>query len=450
MLTDVPVISQRDLQDLFRFGICSGSNILILGPSGGGKTLIAMQVVEEMECRLVYVNLSVLERTDFQGLPVITEDKTLVDYATPSFLPFSDTKIRDEVNTLNALLEWAQDNKKTDIVEKTRERLTEIHKNNIVRKLKQNVHYVNKLLGDNSKITKALSSLEEEVSNDKPIVFLFDEVDKASHEVLQTLLEFLQFRSVNGRPMNIKACILTGNLPDEFANSAQISHAITKRCLTFKLQLEFNQWREWAFNNNVHPQIIGFLTAHPEYLHKGPPDNDPTAYALPAPRTWSNASEGLHLLDSDSKFSKMRQSDLETLRIKVLAGNVGDSAAIAFNNWLKFYHKMDPVVFELLENGTFPDVKKLDVQEVFICALSACSKVYMNLKPNVDPATIVKHTKHVYKWLGTLSPDIQIGAARMAFGGDWENIRKYKLADIPEFTEVFKNLKKTISDTEWK
>ncbi len=460
MLTDVPVVDQRLLLELFRFSVLSGANTLILGPSGGGKTFMAMQVAKELGCHLIYINLSVLERTDFQGMPVISADRQTVAYATPDFLPFNDVKVKHELNYFNLLRKYSDDPKFKDflrskdvnvesLIENIDERMDQITSIGELKKLKEHVSFSTKLkeFGDFDKILgKYLDELNIAELSEKPLVFLFDEVDKASHEVLQTLLEFLQFHSVNGRKMNIKGCILTGNLPDEFANSSQISHAITKRCMTYKLDLNFNQWREWAFSNNIHEYVIAFLTAHPDYLYKKAPDNDPTAYALPSPRTWSSASDGIRLLEQNERYTNSKNSDLQReLMILIVAGNVGQLAAVTFNNWIKHFRDLDPVVMDLLEHGKFPDVKKLDMGQLFICALSSCSKVYANLKPD-NKENIDKYCKNVFKWIATLADDVQMGAIRLSFGGDFSNIQKYQLQDIPEFTDVFVNLKKIMMD----
>lgn len=456
MLTDVPVIDQKSFLELLRFSIKSSSNTLILGPSGGGKTFMALQITKEEGCHLIYINLSVLERTDFQGMPVISLDRTTVSYATPDFLPFNDVKVKNELGYFSLLRKYSDEpkfknflrSKNVDIeklIANIDDRMDQITSIGELKKLKEHVSFSTKIkeFGDFDNILSGyLDELNIAELSEKPIVFLFDEVDKASHEVLQTLLEFLQFHSVNGRKMNIKGCILTGNLPDEFANSSQISHAITKRCMTFKLELDFNQWREWAFSNNVHEYVIAFLTAHPDELYRKAPDGDPTAYALPSPRTWSSASEAIRLLESDERYTK-NDSLKRELMINIVAGNVGSTAAVKFNNWIKHFRDMDPIVNDLLEHGTFPDVKKLDIGQLFICALSSSSKVYSNLKPN-NEEKIKKYTKNVFKWLATLADDVQMGSIRMAFGGDWDNVQKYNLSDIPEFVDVFKTLKKII------
>jgi len=439
MLTDVPVINQKTLGRIMRFGIRDGKNIMVLGPSGGGKTFIAVDVAHSEGCRLVYINLAVLERTDFQGFPVISEDKSLVSYATPDFLPFADTNERDERNALEGVLPLVHENQ--SLSAEIEKRLQSVELQGRARKIINAMPYLSETAQKslNPYLNKILANLPE----GKPIVFLFDEVDKAASETMQTLLEFLQFHSINGRKLNIKSCLLTGNLPDEHAASQQISHAITKRCKTFKLEIDFNQWREWAYGHAVHDLVVGFLTAHPDMIHKTPPDGDPTAYALPSPRTWTDASESLWALEKDELFHQLPHGELEGLQKLLIAGSVGDTAAIKFVNWFKYYRKMDPVVEALLEKGKLPDSKRLNAQELFICALSSCSRVYRELKPK-NEEKIKQYCKNVYKWVGTLSVDIQMGASRMAFGGDFDNIQKYRLSEIDEFSHVFKNIKSTI------
>jgi len=439
MLTDVPVTNQKGLARIFRFGIRDGRNIMVLGPSGGGKTFISVDITHQEGCRLVYINLAVLERTDFQGFPVISEDKSLVSYATPDFLPFANTNERDERAALEDLLPLVQENR--DLTGEISKRLVAVDLQTQARKMANAMPFLSE--GAQKSLKPMLKKMIANLPEGKPIVFLFDEVDKAASETMQTLLEFLQFHSINGRKLNIKACLLTGNLPDEHAASQQISHAITKRCKTYKLELDFNQWREWAYGHCVHDLVIGFLTANPDMLHKGPPDGDPTAYALPSPRTWTDASDSLWALEKDELFLQLPHDELEGLQKLLIAGSVGDMAAIKFVNWFKYYRKMDPVVEALLEKGKLPDSKKLNAQELFICALSACSRVYRELKPKNEDK-IKRYCKNVYKWIGTLSVDIQMGASRMAFGGDFDNIQKYRLSEIDEFSNVFKNIKKTM------
>lgn len=467
MLTDVPEINQNDFLNILRYTIDVGSNTLIIGPSGGGKTEMTFQIIKEKKCHGIYINMAVLERTDFQGMPVISDDKNSVSYATPGFLPFADVKLRDKKHALNTLLTWVKKqpsglkpNAKNDAVGMEKELALELLSKEIsdiedieeVNQLKKCTNYLS--LTEFHPLANKINSIGIDKENEVPVVIIFDEVDKAISEVLQTLLEFLQFRSINGRILNIQACILTGNLPDEHAHTNQISHAITKRCMTFKLHIEFDIWKAWAIKNNVSPLIIGFLTQHPDYLYKKADDGDDTQYALPSPRTWTEANKVIKYFNSTSEKLANKSNLLEDLRLKLISGAIGQTPAIQFNNWLLHYHTLDPFINALMEEGTWPTKTKSDMTttDIFICALSACAKIESALKPD-NKETIEKYVKNAFVWFDSLQSDVQIGAIRMVFGNNFDTskgqeglIQKYKLSEIPEFVKIFINIAKNIQE----
>lgn len=448
MLTNVRVINQKQFKAITKFAIRAGGNVLVLGPSGGGKTIITKEAAAEENCRMIYINLSVLERTDFQGFPVISEDRSLVSYATPDFLPFADTATRDEKASLEKFkASLAFDDKENkDVLKFIENRLVDLKTKEDALALKAVAPYVQKAPAVALKRIKELATAAQSIlKDDEPIVFLFDEVDKAATETTQTLLEILQFGSINGRKLNVKSCILTGNLPDEHAHTNQISHAISKRGTSYVLDLDFNMWREWAFKHGVHDHIIQFLSTEPKFLYQKAPDGDPTAYALPSPRTWTEAAKQLQVFDTDKEFSRMSEDKALAFKMDILAGHVGDGAAAKFRTWFQYYRRFDPAINDLVEHGKHPDVSKLQAEEQLILAIAACSKVYAELKPN-NKKRIESVTKNVYDWLGTIHPDMQMGAVRLSFGGDWDNCHKYDLPKIPEFVKVFKGIKKKMGD----
>jgi hypothetical protein len=92
-LTGIHEIDQAECKELFRFGCRAATNILVLGPAGGGKTAMAQQAAEEEGFESIYVDLSVLEAPDFIGLPTISATESggkIVEYATPKFMPCKD------------------------------------------------------------------------------------------------------------------------------------------------------------------------------------------------------------------------------------------------------------------------------------------------------------------------------------------------------------------------
>lgn len=444
MLTDVPTIDQKTFKTVCRLAMRNGGNVLVFGPSGSGKTFIAQQAAEEEGYELIYINLSVLERTDFQGFPVISEDKSVVSYASPNFMPFVDSSTKDEIQALerfNESIAGLNSKKGTDhIVGWIKQRTQQLQEKQFAENILNASRWVNNSNNDSVKkqFKLLMNQIEPTLSPNKKKIFCFDEVDKALTETNQTLLELLQFSSINARKLNIKACILTGNLPDEHAHTNQISHAISKRCRTFKLQIDFQQWRDWAFKNKVHTNIVQFLSQEPTMIYKTASD-DVTAYALPSPRTWTDAGEALNAFESDPYLASMSDESADEIMYSLVAGCVGEQAAIKFVNWYKHYRILDPIVNELIETGKHPDLTNRSGQEVLIMAISACSKAFSELRPK-NSERIKKVYTNVYSWMDVLPPDVQIGAVRLSFGGDFNIVKEHSLTEIDMFMKIINDL----------
>lgn len=456
MLEDVPVIDQVTYMNVCRAAMRhpeGGSNVLVFGPSGGGKTFIAKEAAELEGCRLIYINLSVLERTDFQGFPVVSDNKQLVSYATPEFLPFVDTSDRDERQALQNYLDFIQETPKNRAEINTltawaNKRVKELDKKASDKAVANLGRWVsnsddNRLITNFKKIAEQLK-LEEDST---PNLILFDEADKAITETTQTLLELLQFNSVNGRKLNIRATVLTANLPDEHAHVNQLSHAITKRCQTYKLELDFQQWVDWARRNKVDNRIIQFLATKPNLLYQTAGD-DPTSYALPSPRTWAEAAGRAFVFDDENKYKDLNlinNQTFEDMSQTIISGYVGCKAAIEFGNWNKFYKHLDPKAVELLEKGVHPKLDDSSTQEILICAISAASRAFSEMKPN-NEKKLEKYITNAFGWIKNLPEDIQMGACRMSFGGQFENVHKYKLHNIDNFWSVFQMIDNKLND----
>jgi len=87
-LTDIEHIDQKEYSELVELVIKNNMNIITLGPSGTGKTVIPIQICEALKLPYKIINLSVLERPDLIGVPYVHEGRTI--YAPPIFLPMKD------------------------------------------------------------------------------------------------------------------------------------------------------------------------------------------------------------------------------------------------------------------------------------------------------------------------------------------------------------------------
>lgn len=237
---------------------------------------------------------------------------------------------------------------------------------------------------------------------DVPKVIIFDETDKAPYEILQPLLELLQFRTINDKPLNIISIFLTGNLPDEFTNSEPISHAITNRCGVFELVPSLQIWVQWAIRNDIHPLITGFLSKaeNAEFFVRPSRNNQMYCYAYPTPRSWTEGSRLLKALGKteDSKF-----------QYDILASRVGQEAAERLKVWINYYIKLEPVISDIF-NGNDIDVY-LEDDEIFVCAIGVLSRLNAWIKDK-PPQEAQEKAEKVFLWTRNIHTDLQIAAYR--------------------------------------
>ena len=367
MLPDIREIDQETLEDLYKFNIKTGGNILIIGPSGVGKTQMAQQVIKSLNKKEIYLNLTVKESPDLIGLPY--RDGNVTKYALPQCFPL-----------------------------------------------------------DGSESPKS--------------VLLLDELDKAAPDLQNPLLELLQFRSLDSTKLNISSSIATANLPDEHAFSKAMSHALTNRCKVYKVGCAFEPWRAWAVDSGINNLVVGFLSRNQDYLLRPAPEGDATAYNHCSPRGWTSAAYDL---------DKSSEEDSVGMKALLVAGHVGESAAVKFQVWLEHYRHISPQIDLLVQEGVKPNTEEMTVDRVLVCALAAagavsslCQETPQSKKAKeAHTKKLQKYVKNVFVWLNELPSEFSLAAVKNTFNS--KILNDNELSDVekfPEFLPVFIKIRK--------
>jgi ABC-type cobalamin/Fe3+-siderophores transport system ATPase subunit len=441
-LSDIMEINQEEYATQLDIAIETGTNLLIFGPSGGGKTSMVQQACERNNAILSHCNLSVNERPDIQGWPMISADSPIAKFATPAYIPLPETLYHNEKIALMGAIKTLQDRGDTSSASELQKRIDEIKAYEDSVSLAAAIPYIkNVSLKNKDTMIKDLQSVIAATTMGRRSVINFDEADKAPHEVLQPLLELLQFRKLNGRKLAIDCCILTCNLPDEGAHTERLSHAITNRCRIYKLNLDFKVWQTWAVKNGVNPLIVGFLARNSQYFHKKPSNDDDTAYAHPSPRAWTDASLAINSLEKIKSHSFQGDS-LVDMQVTTISGHVGHEASAQFEVWLKHYSKLDPAI-ENIVNGKKVNIDDYSIEEQIVLAIGACATI-MSCASKVDISTdegkkkLHNVTKNVAKFLSTTSTDMQTAGLRNTL--DFDFCLKAGLSTVKELMDIFKNI----------
>lgn len=367
-LKNVQSVSTKDYEVMIEHTIKNGTNLLVFGHPGIGKTEIPYQVCERLGFRGVYLNLSVMQPPDFLGLPRIDERGRL-SYAAPAYMP---------------VMEFTQE----------------------------------------------------------PVVLIVDEVDKAESELTHPLLEVLQSHTIGGNKLNIKAIIMTGNMPDDQSYSKTISHALANRCMVYQVEVSFDRWMKWATEKQLNPLVLGFLYNNQSEFMKLPKDSDPTEYSKGSPRSWSNAARQLDVLDNDSSVE---------LKTMVLGGFVGHESATKFKVWLEHYRNLGPAIDKVLSTGECTETLTPDVQ--FVLGLSCMSRL-LNMNKEIkmskgDSGGLRKRFEtsliNSFRYLKTLPPNFQIGILRTGLDPNVFKDHRH-LASDPVVRDVYTLFAKILND----
>ena len=264
------------------------------------------------------------------------------------------------------------------------------------------------------------------------IVLLFDEVDKCSPDITAPLLEILQFRKINGVPLNIVSCMLTSNLFNENSHSNLISSALLDRVAKYTLDFNFEQWVDWCKLNNVHDLILGFLRNNPE-LACGPIED--IGYASPSPRAWTLASEAL------IKARDLKIVDIETIT-NIISGYVGNEAGLKFKIWYEYYRKFEPHVHSLIETGITSIIfDELIPTEKIVFVISACHYAKQKLfAENIKSNNRLICLEYLCNFLFQYKVDHEVQVIGFYNAFSFEDITKYKLYECKVFFDHFNKL----------
>lgn len=150
-------------------------------------------------------------------------------------------------------------------------------------------------------------------------IILFDEITQANPSVQGAALQLILNRQIGEYhlPKGV-SIVAAGNRPKDKTGAKTMISALRNRFVQLTIESNFDDWREWAMANRVHPQVVGFLSHRPQYLDTFNPDSAELAYATP--RSW------VHFV-SKTLYNESFPQDYLT---DVIAGAVGESVAIEF------------------------------------------------------------------------------------------------------------------------
>ena len=199
---------------------------------------------------------------------------------------------------------------------------------------------------------------DEATASQYPIVVLFlDEMNSAPASVQSAAYQLILNRRIGKYrlPDNV-VMVAAGNRESDKGVTFRMPTPLANRFIHQEMKVDFASWQEWAVQNKVHKDVVGYLSFAKQDLYDF--DAKSASRAFATPRSWSFVSQ---LLDD--------QVEDETLT-NLIAGTVGEGLAVKFMAHRKIASKM-PNPVDILK-GKVKDLQVKEVSAMYSLVISMC------------------------------------------------------------------------------
>jgi len=194
------------------------------------------------------------------------------------------------------------------------------------------------------------------------ILFL-DEINTAPPSVQSAAYQLVLDRKIGDYelPQNW-AIVSAGNEIDDASVVFDMPAPLSNRFVHLNMQVDFNDWKVWAYQNQIESSIIAYLQFDESKLFNFDAELDQKAFATP--RSWEYVD-------------KILKSNLNKKALtEVLTGTIGEEATVGFLNFLKVMQEL-PNIDDIL-NGK--DVKFSNDSKVLFALTTAITLKLKNAK----------------------------------------------------------------------
>ena len=158
---------------------------------------------------------------------------------------------------------------------------------------------------------------EEFSKKHKRIILFLDEMNSAAPSVQAAAYQLILNRRVGTYrlPENV-VIIAAGNREADRGITYRMPAPLANRFIHIEMKVDFDDWFQWAVQNNIHKDVVGFLTFSKKDLYDFEPKSSGRSFATP--RSWAFVSELL-----SDELDENTTADL-------VSGAVGEGLAVKF------------------------------------------------------------------------------------------------------------------------
>lgn len=268
---------------------------------------------------------------------------------------------------------------------------------------------------------------DEKTAAEYPVVVLFlDEMNSAPPSVQAAAYQLVLNRRVGKYvlPNNV-VLVAAGNRESDKGVTYRMPTPLANRFVHQEMRVDFADWQEWAVNNAIHSDVVGYLSFAKQDLYDF--DAKSASRAFATPRSWSFVSE---LLTDDDL-------DTETLT-DLISGTIGEGLAIKFMSHRKISNKM-PLAEDIL-SGKVTTLEVNEISAMYSLVINLCYELKQNLENEVDEKDFHKMADNFFRYMmDNFEPELVVMGARVALTTYNLPLQPTKLKNFEEFHSRYGN-----------
>jgi hypothetical protein len=198
----------------------------------------------------------------------------------------------------------------------------------------------------------------EATAAEYPIVVLFlDEMNSAAPSVQAVAYQLILNRRVGKYklPDNV-VIVAAGNREGDKGVSYRMPAPLANRFVHLEMRVDFQSWMQWATENRIHKDVIGYISFAKQDLYDFDPKSSSRSFATP--RSWTFVSELLDDGIADSTTTDM------------VAGTIGEGTAVKFMAHRRIAGQM-PKPEDIL-SGKVKELAIKEISAMYSLTISMC------------------------------------------------------------------------------
>lgn len=267
---------------------------------------------------------------------------------------------------------------------------------------------------------------DEELASQYDIIVLFlDEMNSAAPAVQAAGYQLILNRRVGKYKLpNNVVIVAAGNRESDKGVTFRMPMPLANRFIHIEMRPDFASWQQWAVLNNVHTDVVGYLSCFKQDLYDFDAKSSSRAFATP--RSWNFVSD---LLQEDD-------TDAETL-FTLVAGSVGDGLAAKFGAHRKFSAQL-PNPSDIL-SGKVKDLAVKEISAMYSLTISMCYELkdFMDNKKSERAKLMTMMDNFLSYMMKNFETELVIMGSRIAIKQYGLPLEPAKLACFDEFHKKF-------------